>query len=291
MLPTIVQSKVVPQHDVPPFDPSHFIDLDSPVTVGNTVIVHVFLAGAIFVSSLVDNQGNTYEGPYASHLNGNADRIEQWIARNVASNGGTFTITVTLSAGFVGPEHIGVLEVKNLGKQPAIEALAFASGNGEALDSGSTVTTRVGPSLAVGGAVLHSSNDELPLSVDSPFTELLEIQTAGGANTVSIYAYEGNEAVNAGFDGQVGWGAFWVAHVVVYRNTDQVLEPDGTTAAGNWTADPSGTLHANVGDNSNTTYDELDQGADPSTMILDLPTLTDPIAGDGKLIIRARRID
>lgn len=126
----------------------------------------------------------------------------------------------------------------------------------------------LGTAALLGGAVLHSSNNSLPLDVDAPFVAQLAITTAGGADMVSIYAYEGNEAVNAGFDGQVGWGAFWVAHVVVYRNTDQVLEPDGTTAAGNWTADPSGTLHANVGDNSNTTYDELDNGSDPSTMIL-----------------------
>lgn len=71
----------------------------------------------------------------------------------------------------------------------------------------------------------------------------------------------------------------------------QEIRPVATDTAGAWTAEPSGTLHANTADDDDATYDELDEGDDPSTMIFDLDTLEEPSAGDGKLVIRARRIN
>lgn len=79
--------------------------------------------------------------------------------------------------------------------------------------------------------------------------------------------------------------------IVTFDTNEQEARPVATDTAGAWTAEPSGTLHANTADDDDATFAELDDGSDPSTMILDLDTLLEPVAGDGSLTIRARRID
>lgn len=69
----------------------------------------------------------------------------------------------------------------------------------------------------------------------------------------------------------------------------QEIRPDATSAAGNWTAQPSGSLHANTADDDDATYDDLNQGDDPSTMVLALADASEPVAGDGAVVIRLAR--
>lgn len=71
----------------------------------------------------------------------------------------------------------------------------------------------------------------------------------------------------------------------------QLIRPDATDSAGNWTAQLSGTLHANTADDDDATYAELVDGDDPSTMVLGFGAAAEPDVGDGTLTVRVRRID
>lgn len=77
--------------------------------------------------------------------------------------------------------------------------------------------------------------------------------------------------------------------IVTFDTNDQEIRPDGTSVAGNWTAQPSGTLHANTADDDDATYADLNQGDDPSTMVLTLPTPSAPDEGEGAVVIRLGR--
>lgn len=72
--------------------------------------------------------------------------------------------------------------------------------------------------------------------------------------------------------------------------TYQHIYAIATDLAGTWTAQPSGTLHGNVSDHNDSTYDQLLEADSGSTMVLTLDTLQAPAAGDGYITFRSRSI-
>lgn len=70
----------------------------------------------------------------------------------------------------------------------------------------------------------------------------------------------------------------------------QVVKPDAVGSAGDWTAQPGGTLDGVTSDDDDATRAQLIAASSPSTMTLSLEPLDEPEAGDWKLRIRRRSV-
>jgi hypothetical protein len=121
--------------------------------------------------------------------------------------------------------------------------------------------------------------------------------TSGGAATTSVLhikAYTGAGGGTAGgaastnktkaftaSGGATPGGAATTSEV-------QIKRPASTDSAGNWTAVPSGTISSVTSDQSDSTYANLAPAGQPSTFVVTLSTLYQPVPGNGTLVIRSK---
>lgn len=131
--PTLVQKNFyIQSQDIA----SNTVSFPSAVTTGDLIIVAITqFKGA--VSSVTDNQGNTYiQATSAQHANSSSDYVQLYYAKNVA--GGAITVTVTFS--FLGG-NVGIYEYSGLNTTSPLDQVVSNTGSGDAPDGGTLNTT------------------------------------------------------------------------------------------------------------------------------------------------------
>lgn len=158
MTVSVVQSKIV-RSNVNPAT----LAFDSDVTPGNTVVV---ISASGYVTSVSDNQGNTYDGPYGTVLDvTSGQNIRTHVARNVAASG---TFEVSFDAIFVS-KTLCIVEVAGLGDNPQETVVTDDTGTSDPT-VGPTATIPIGDSIAFAGIVYIT--EPAGLAEVSPLTAL-----------------------------------------------------------------------------------------------------------------------
>lgn len=139
------------------------VSFPSSVMAGNLIIVAItHFIGA--VSSVTDNQGNTYTQATASqHANASKDYVELYYAKNV--RGGATTITVTFSV--LGGD-VGIYEYAGLNTTSPLDQVASNTGSGTSPDGGILSTTSDNELYFVVG--VDDNGDNIDPSAGSGYT-------------------------------------------------------------------------------------------------------------------------
>jgi hypothetical protein len=183
---------------------SNPVTFTSPNTAGNLLIVSVgWLNGG--TASLSDSSNNTYVSAIGPTTNGPTSQI--WYAANVA--GGANTITVTFSQW--NNSTISVFEYSGLATSSPLDVAAAATGNSNALDTGSVTTTQANELIFAsgygnsGGTLTAGSNDAME-----------EYDTWQGAHLgLEDRSVTAAGAYNATYSDTNAWT--WVAQIATFK--------------------------------------------------------------------------
>jgi hypothetical protein len=156
-------------------------------TVGNAIIVAIECGGGT-VSSVTDNQGNTYSSKLQSTLTGGPWQAAIYECPNVTTSSGTFTITVNFSGATWGAG--GAIEVSGLD----------TAGTLDKTGSVNTATNSTAPSVTASAA--NTNTDDLVVAVFSSATGS-GTNTITGPNTgyTSIFSHGDGNLSNSGAGG------------------------------------------------------------------------------------------
>ncbi len=114
----------------------------SPSIAGDLIIVGVKWGNStISVSSISDNQGNTYTsamGP--TNWSSNNKRAQLFYAKNISAGAAPITIAVTLAANSTSTFHLYQFEYANADTTAPLDVTSAAIGTGTSLNSGSPTT-------------------------------------------------------------------------------------------------------------------------------------------------------
>lgn len=269
---------------------------DSPIpatfsttpTVGRSVVAIVVSQGNND-ATVDDNQGNTYTKDYDSgaivstNPTAGTARLAAFSAP-IGTSSGTFTVSAHSTFGF----HLMALWIIEVG--PAIGGLAFdlsviaQSNSSGTPDSGATGLPAAANELSIGWSILRASTGATPVTYTDMGHIGISSNNYGMDAAYKIYTSGGAQ--------QETWSAAgnsWAAGVLSWRSAAQIIQPISTSSAGNWTAQPSGTLYGNLTDNSDTTYDDLAKASAPSAMVLGVTNTNTPTAAqDGYLQVRVK---
>jgi RHS repeat-associated protein len=115
---------------------SNAVTFSSNVTTGNTIVVGItrYLAN---ITSVTDNQGNTYTPVHTSIQPGTDFYVDMYYAKNVT--GGSVTVTVAFDSNHT--SNVGVYEYSGLDKTAPLDQVTATTGSGTAPNGGTLTTT------------------------------------------------------------------------------------------------------------------------------------------------------
>ena len=144
------------------------------------------------------------------------------------------------------------------------------------------------PSLTAAGDATHFLHGDAAATLAALIADATGIQALSGDGGAQIPALIADGIASPEAPSGAGSGMLpaLVGGGEGAATTVQGVRPVAVIAAGAWTAEPSGTLAEVTSDRDPDTYAQLLEGDSPSTMILQLGTLHEPVAGGGTLRVR-----
>ncbi len=214
-MPTIVQSRSIRGENIT----STTGTFRNTPTAGNMVAVLVggWDSGGFTISSLTDNQGNTYTKRAEPASSVNSSRCSIWTCENIAASG-TFTITITSSSAGSYIEAT-MIEIEGADTSSSTDVTATATGTNTATDA----------NVTAGGNIAQAN--ELWLSCCT--IGISSSTNVGLLTPTNVDWY--NIRVNQNFSGNVAFSAdYYVSSSVVTPAVQ--YSHNATTGAGNgWT--------------------------------------------------------
>ncbi len=236
---------------------------------GNTVVALCSYFGSANanydITSVVDNQGNTYTKSVDSSFDANGLGVCIWTATNVVASG-TFTVTAAAVAGYSPFITIAVVEVASVNKVD-LAVSGFANTNTNPT-LGPTANTAVANEIVLAITALNASSN--PTSVSSPtgYTNVTAYQngTASVPFSVDYRITSSVESENPTWTSTAGSYSDWAAALVsLYEVSSSLTNIDAT---------PQATSEISATTNSTGQFAATPKGDSTASGVLSVPYTT-----------------